>query len=136
MGAIDVATDRIETAEDVAATIRSALRHVPTERLFPCTNCGMVPLAREVARGKLRALAAGAALVRAELGASDRRPDAVASWGGGGAAASENVPFRAPKKPLALRASRRVSSAKCFSFKAVSTPLYDRFAVVPPSFFP
>jgi len=42
---------------------------VPPARLFPCTNCGMVPLAREVARGKLRALAAGAAIVRRELGA-------------------------------------------------------------------
>jgi 5-methyltetrahydropteroyltriglutamate--homocysteine methyltransferase len=66
VGAIDVATDRVETPEDVAATLRSAGRHVPAERLFPCTNCGMVPLARDVARGKLRALAAGAALVRAE----------------------------------------------------------------------
>jgi 5-methyltetrahydropteroyltriglutamate--homocysteine methyltransferase len=67
VGAIDVATDRIETPEDVAATIRTALKHVPAERLYPCTNCGMVPLARDVARGKLRALAAGAALVRAEI---------------------------------------------------------------------
>ena len=66
VGAIDVATDRIETPEDVAATIRTALRYVPAARLYPCTNCGMVPLARDVARGKLRALAAGAALVRAE----------------------------------------------------------------------
>jgi len=66
VGAIDVASDRVETAEDVAATLRSALRHVPAERLFPCTNCGMVPLDRAIARGKLRALAAGAALVRAE----------------------------------------------------------------------
>jgi 5-methyltetrahydropteroyltriglutamate--homocysteine methyltransferase len=67
VGAIDVATDRIETPEDVAATIRTALKHVPAERLYPCTNCGMVPLARDVARGKLRALAAGAALVRAGI---------------------------------------------------------------------
>jgi 5-methyltetrahydropteroyltriglutamate--homocysteine methyltransferase len=67
VGAIDVANDRVETAEDVAATIRSAMRHVPPERLFPCTNCGMVPLAREIANGKLRALGAGAKLVRAEL---------------------------------------------------------------------
>jgi 5-methyltetrahydropteroyltriglutamate--homocysteine methyltransferase len=44
------------------------MAHVPAERIFPCTNCGMVPLSREVARGKLRALAAGAALVRRELG--------------------------------------------------------------------
>ena len=68
VGAIDVATDRVETAEDVAATIRAAMRHIPAERIQPCTNCGMVPLARDVARGKLRALGAGAALVRAELG--------------------------------------------------------------------
>jgi len=69
VGAIDVASDRIETPEDVAATIRAAMRHVAPERIYPCTNCGMVPLAREVARGKLRALGAGAALVRSELGA-------------------------------------------------------------------
>jgi 5-methyltetrahydropteroyltriglutamate--homocysteine methyltransferase len=67
VGAIDVASDRVETPEDVAATIRAALAFVPAERLYPCTNCGMVPLSRDVARGKLRALAAGAALVRAEL---------------------------------------------------------------------
>jgi 5-methyltetrahydropteroyltriglutamate--homocysteine methyltransferase len=68
VGAIDVATDRIETPEDVAATIRAAMAFVPADRLYPCTNCGMVPLARDVARGKLAALAAGAALVRQELG--------------------------------------------------------------------
>jgi len=70
VGTIDVATDRTETPEEVAATIRSALRHVPAERLYPCTNCGMVPLDRDVARGKLRALGAGAAIVRAELPAA------------------------------------------------------------------
>jgi 5-methyltetrahydropteroyltriglutamate--homocysteine methyltransferase len=69
VGAIDVATDAVETPAEVAATIRKALAFVPPERLYPCTNCGMVPLPREVARGKLRALAAGAALVRKELGA-------------------------------------------------------------------
>ena len=68
VGAVDVATDAIETPAQVAATIRSVLPFVPPERLFPCTNCGMVPLGRAVARGKLRALAAGAALVRSELG--------------------------------------------------------------------
>ena len=68
VGAIDVASPAIETPEQVAATIRAAMRHVPADRLIPCTNCGMVPLAREVARGKLRALGAGAAIVRAELG--------------------------------------------------------------------
>jgi 5-methyltetrahydropteroyltriglutamate--homocysteine methyltransferase len=68
VGAIDVATEAIETPEQVAAVIRSAMRYVPAERLYPCTNCGMVPLPREVASGKLRALGAGAALVRRELG--------------------------------------------------------------------
>jgi 5-methyltetrahydropteroyltriglutamate--homocysteine methyltransferase len=67
VGAIDVASDRIETPEDVAATLRAALKYVPADRLFPCTNCGMVPLARAVARGKLAALGAGTALVRQEL---------------------------------------------------------------------
>jgi 5-methyltetrahydropteroyltriglutamate--homocysteine methyltransferase len=67
VGAIDVATDRIETPEEVAATLRRALDYVPAERLFPCTNCGMAPLDRAVASGKLRALAAGAALLRREM---------------------------------------------------------------------
>jgi len=67
VGAIDVATDRVETPEDVAATLRAALKYVRPERLFPCTNCGMVPLSRDIARAKLRALGAGAALVRKEL---------------------------------------------------------------------
>jgi 5-methyltetrahydropteroyltriglutamate--homocysteine methyltransferase len=69
VGVVDVATDAIETPAEVAATIRRVLPFVPPERFYPCTNCGMVPLAREVARGKLRALTAGAALVRRELGA-------------------------------------------------------------------
>jgi 5-methyltetrahydropteroyltriglutamate--homocysteine methyltransferase len=69
VGAIDVATDRVESPEDVAEVLRAALRFVPAGRLYPCTNCGMVPLARDVARDKLRALGAGAALVRRELAA-------------------------------------------------------------------
>ncbi len=79
VGAIDVATDRVESPEDVAATIRAALRFVPPERLYPCTNCGMVPLDREVARGKLRALGAGAGVVRAELAGRREAPPAAAS---------------------------------------------------------
>ena len=67
VGAVDVATDVIETPEQVAATIRAAMKHVAPEKLYPCTNCGMVPLSRAVAAGKLKALGAGAALVRAEL---------------------------------------------------------------------
>lgn len=67
VGAIDVATNKIETPEEVAETLRSALKHVDADKLYPCTNCGMAPLSQEVARGKLLALSAGAAIVRAEL---------------------------------------------------------------------
>ncbi|NKB47898.1 MAG: methionine synthase [Alphaproteobacteria bacterium] len=67
VGAIDVTTLEAETPGQVAAVIRSALEHTAPERIFPCTNCGMVPLPRSVSQGKLKALAAGAALVRAEL---------------------------------------------------------------------
>jgi 5-methyltetrahydropteroyltriglutamate--homocysteine methyltransferase len=68
LGAIDVASLEIETPEQVAAVIRQAMQHVAAERIFPCTNCGMAPLPRAVAIGKLRALGAGAALMRRELG--------------------------------------------------------------------
>jgi len=73
LGAIDVASDTVETPEEVARTIRSAMAFVPAERIHPCTNCGMAPLDRSVANGKLAALAAGAALVRKELGRSGSR---------------------------------------------------------------
>ena len=62
VGVIDVASDAVETPEAVAATIGEALRYVPRERLFPCTNCGMAPMDRGIAAAKLRALAAGARL--------------------------------------------------------------------------
>ena len=68
VGAIDVATNTIETPEEVAQTLRKALEFVAIENLYPSTNCGMAPLSREVARKKLSALSAGAALVRNELG--------------------------------------------------------------------
>ena len=67
-GVIDVATEQVETPEQVAETIHEALEHAPAERIFPSTNCGMVPMPRAVALGKMQALAAGAALVRKELG--------------------------------------------------------------------
>jgi 5-methyltetrahydropteroyltriglutamate--homocysteine methyltransferase len=64
LGTIDVATHEIETAEKVAAVIRAATDYVEAERILPCTNCGMAPLPRDVAIGKLRALGTGAALAR------------------------------------------------------------------------
>jgi len=65
VGVIDVASDVVETPEQVADTIGQALQYVPKQRLFPCTNCGMAPMNRDVALAKLQALAAGAALARA-----------------------------------------------------------------------
>ena len=68
VGAIDVASLEIETPEKVASTLRAALEFVDPERIIACTNCGMAPLPRHVAEGKLKALGAGAALLRKELG--------------------------------------------------------------------
>ena len=62
VGVIDVASDEVETPEDVARTIEAAARFVPRHRLIACTNCGLAPMRREVAEAKLRALTAGAAL--------------------------------------------------------------------------
>jgi len=64
VGVIDVASDEIETPEQVADTIGEALKYVPLQRLLPCTNCGLAPMDREVARRKLEALGQGAALAR------------------------------------------------------------------------
>ena len=62
VGVIDVASDQIETPEEIAETIGRALQFVPKERLIACTNCGLAPMRREVAEAKLAALAKGAAL--------------------------------------------------------------------------
>jgi 5-methyltetrahydropteroyltriglutamate--homocysteine methyltransferase len=67
VGCIDVASNVVETPEEVAATIRAALPYVPADRLYPCTNCGMAPMAAEIAYAKLKALAAGAELARKEM---------------------------------------------------------------------
>jgi 5-methyltetrahydropteroyltriglutamate--homocysteine methyltransferase len=64
VGVIDVASDKVETPEEVARTIGLALKYVPKSRLFPCTNCGMAPMDRDIAVAKLRALVEGAALAR------------------------------------------------------------------------
>jgi 5-methyltetrahydropteroyltriglutamate--homocysteine methyltransferase len=64
VGVIDVANDAVETPEQVAETIGRALRYVPVDRIFPCTNCGMAPMDRGIAAAKLRALVEGARLAR------------------------------------------------------------------------
>jgi 5-methyltetrahydropteroyltriglutamate--homocysteine methyltransferase len=72
VGVIDVASDQIETPEQVADTIGRALQFVPKQRLFPCTNCGLAPMRRDVAVKKLQALAQGAALARQRFGRGQR----------------------------------------------------------------
>jgi len=57
----------------VAERIRAALRHIAPERLVLAPDCGMKYLSRDTARGKLRALADGARIVRQELGSSHER---------------------------------------------------------------
>jgi 5-methyltetrahydropteroyltriglutamate--homocysteine methyltransferase len=69
VGAIDVATSSIETPDDVAQTLRRALRFVDADKLYPSTNCGMAPLPRRIARAKLASLGAGASILRGELSA-------------------------------------------------------------------
>jgi 5-methyltetrahydropteroyltriglutamate--homocysteine methyltransferase len=68
VGVIDVASDVVETPEQVADTIGKALQFVPKMRLLPCTNCGLAPMDRAVAEAKLKALADGAALARKRWG--------------------------------------------------------------------
>lgn len=68
VGVIDVASDVVETPEQVADTMGRALQFVPRERLMPCTNCGMAPMDRAIALRKLEALAKGAAQARERHG--------------------------------------------------------------------
>jgi 5-methyltetrahydropteroyltriglutamate--homocysteine methyltransferase len=67
VGVIDVANDTVETPQEVAATIKRVLKHVPAKHLYPCTNCGMAPMDRDLALKKLQALVAGTALARKKL---------------------------------------------------------------------
>jgi len=69
VGCIDVASDEVETPDEVASVIRAAMKYVDPENFYPGTNCGMAPMSTQVAYGKLAALAQGAAIVRKELGA-------------------------------------------------------------------
>lgn len=70
VGVIDVADERVETPEEVADTITTALQYVARKHLIACTNCGLAPMPRAVAEGKLRALAQGAALAAERLRAA------------------------------------------------------------------
>jgi len=67
VGVVAVTRDRVESPDQVAGNIRAAMAYVDAERLYPCTNCGMVPIPYDMALGKIHSLAAGAYLVRKTL---------------------------------------------------------------------
>jgi 5-methyltetrahydropteroyltriglutamate--homocysteine methyltransferase len=67
-GVIDVASDEVETAEDVAGVIEAVAKFVPAGNIVPTTNCGMAPMRRDIAEAKLMALGAGAKLARERMG--------------------------------------------------------------------
>jgi 5-methyltetrahydropteroyltriglutamate--homocysteine methyltransferase len=68
IGVIDVATDVVETPEDVAAVIGEAMKYVAKDRIMACTNCGMAPMRQDIAFAKLAALGRGAELARQRFG--------------------------------------------------------------------
>jgi 5-methyltetrahydropteroyltriglutamate--homocysteine methyltransferase len=68
VGAIDVASDTVKSAEDVAAVIGEAMKYVATDKIIASTNCGMAPMRRDIAVAKLQALGAGATLARRRFG--------------------------------------------------------------------
>src|SRR5262245_53339928 len=68
VGVIDVATEKVETPEQVAEVIGKVIKVAPKEKIIACTNCGMAPMQRDVAEAKLKALGTGAALARQKFG--------------------------------------------------------------------
>jgi 5-methyltetrahydropteroyltriglutamate--homocysteine methyltransferase len=68
VGVIDVATNKVETPQQVAEVIGKVIKVAPKEKIIACTNCGMAPMQRDVAEAKLKALGAGAALARQKFG--------------------------------------------------------------------
>ncbi len=68
VGVIDVASDKVETPDEIVNVIKDVMEHVPKERIVCCTNCGMAPMHRDIAAAKLDALGKGAALARQKLG--------------------------------------------------------------------
>ena len=73
IGVIDVASDTVETPQEVASVIAAASKYVPPKHLYPCTNCGMAPMDRDLAVKKLEALVAGTALAAKKLGKRARK---------------------------------------------------------------
>ena len=68
VGVIDVATDKVETSQQVEQVIAEVMKFVRKDKIVACTNCGMAPMRRDVAEAKLKALAQGVALARKKFG--------------------------------------------------------------------
>ena len=68
VGVIDVATDKIETPQQVEQVIAEVMKYVPKDKIVACTNCGMAPMRRDIAEAKLIALGKGVALARKKFG--------------------------------------------------------------------
>ncbi len=68
IGVIDVATDKVETPQQVEQVIAEVMKFVPKEKIVACTNCGMAPMRRDIAEAKLKALGQGVALARKKFG--------------------------------------------------------------------
>jgi 5-methyltetrahydropteroyltriglutamate--homocysteine methyltransferase len=68
VGVIDVATDKVETPQQVEQVIAEVMKYVPKDKIVACTNCGMAPMRRDIAEAKLIALGKGVALARKKFG--------------------------------------------------------------------
>ncbi len=97
VGCIDVANDKVETPEEIVATITEAMKYVAKEKIFPCTNCGMAPMKREIAYAKLEALGAGAELARRKF-AKTEKPAKKAAKKPAKKSAKKNPAKKAKKK--------------------------------------
>jgi 5-methyltetrahydropteroyltriglutamate--homocysteine methyltransferase len=95
VGCIDVANDKVETPEEVVATISEAMKYVARDKIFPCTNCGMAPMRREIAYAKLEVLGKGAALARQKFGS--------------GTKSAKKAVKRAKKKPAKKQPAKKPS---------------------------
>ena len=98
VGVIDVASDKVETAQEVEKTILKALKYVPAKHLFPCTNCGMAPMDREIALAKLKALGEGTALARKKLTSAAGRRAGKASAPSSRRGTASSRPRRSPSR--------------------------------------
>jgi 5-methyltetrahydropteroyltriglutamate--homocysteine methyltransferase len=96
VGCIDVANDHVETPEEIVATIAEAMKYAAKDKIFPCTNCGMAPMRREIAYAKLAALGTGAVLARKKFGGAKAKK-----------AAKTKKPAKKVKKKAAKKSKKK-----------------------------